>query len=348
MHQWAAANIPSQRGKLAIVTGANSGLGFCVALELAKAGASVILACRDEAKGTNALARIRAQVRRAHVSLERLNLAELESVRAFAEKIVRRGKLDLLVNNAGILALPKRETTADGFEMQFGVNHLGHFALTGWLLPALLQAENPRVVTVSSLAHSFGRMDFSDLQAEHFYLPWAAYAQSKLANLLFASELQARSDAANSKLLSVAAHPGLSATNIVAAGPGMDGPSLQAIFLMVASSMLSQPAAQGSLPILYAATAPAVKRGGFYGPGGIGEFWGYPQLAWLAPHASERKAALELWQISEQLTGVRYSKGFKQSRRWMAAAPGSVPKQRTENRRRPISQPRGSGYTAGS
>jgi NAD(P)-dependent dehydrogenase (short-subunit alcohol dehydrogenase family) len=342
MQKWTTIDIPSQRGKLAVVTGANSGLGFCVALELAKAGASVILACRDEAKGTNALARIRAQVRPAHVSLERLNLAELESVQAFAEKIVRRGKLDLLVNNAGILAPPKRETTADGFEMQFGVNHLGHFALTGWLLPALLQAERPRVITVSSLAHSFGRMDFSDLQAEHFYFPWAAYAQSKLANLLFAFELQARSDAANSKLLSVAAHPGLSATNIVAAGPGMDGPSLQAIFLMVTSSMLSQPAAQGSLPILYAATAPAVKRGGFYGPAGIGEFWGYPQPARLAPQASERKVAMKLWQISEQLTGVRYSKALRRSRGWMAAALGSAPEQRTGDRRRPSSQPQGS------
>jgi NAD(P)-dependent dehydrogenase (short-subunit alcohol dehydrogenase family) len=340
MQHWTAANIPSQQGKLAVVTGANSGLGFCVALELAKAGAAVILACRDEAKGTNALAHIRSQVQRAHLSLERLDLAELDSVHAFAKKVVRRGKLDLLVNNAGILALPKRETTADGFEMQFGVNHLGHFALTGCLLPALLQSESPRVVTVSSLAHSFGRVDFSDLQAEHFYLPWAAYAQSKLANLLFASELQARSDAANSKLLSVAAHPGLSVTNIVAAGPGMNGPSLQAIFFTVASSMLSQSAAQGSLPILYAATAPAVKRGGFYGPDGIGEFWGYPQPAWLGWHATERKAAVELWQISEQLTGVRYSKTFTQRRGRKSAGLGSALEQRAGDRRNPRSQPR--------
>jgi hypothetical protein len=184
-------------------------------------------------------------------------------------------------------------------------------------------------------------MDCRDLQAEHLYLPWAAYAQSKLANLLFASELQARSDAANSKLLSVAAHPGLSATNIVVAGPGMDGPSLQAVILMVASSMLSQSAAQGSLPILYAATAPAVKRGGFYGPGGIGEFWGYPQPARLAPQATEQKAALELWQISEQLTGVRYSKALRRSRGSMAAAPGSALEQRAGDRRRPSSQPQG-------
>lgn len=218
--------------------------------------------------------------------------------------------------------------------MQFGVNHLGHFALTGWLLPALLQADSPRVVTVSSLAHSFGRMDFSNLQAEHFYIPWAAYAQSKLANLLFASELQARSDGANSTLLSVAAHPGLSATNIVAAGPGMNGLSLQAIFLTVTSSMLSQSAAQGSLPILYAATAPAVKRGGFYGPGGIGEFWGYPQPASLAPQATERNAALELWRISEQLTGVRYRKTLKQRRGRMFAGPGSAREQRAGSRRR--------------
>ena len=326
MRQWTAANIPSQRGKLALVTGANSGLGFHIALELARSGASIVLACRDETRGMGAMARIRAQVPRARVFLERLDLAELKSVETFAENIVRRGKLDLLVNNAGILALPKRETTADGFEMQFGLNHLGHFALTGRLLPALLKAKSPRVVAVSSLAHSFGRMDFSDLQAQRFYSPWAAYAQSKLANLLFASELQIRADAAHLRLLSVSAHPGLSATNIVNAGPGMAGPSLSAALLMIGSSLLSQSAAQGALPILYAATSPEEKRGGgdFYGPDGIGEFWGYPQSAWLAPQARDRKAAQELWRISEQLTGVNYRKAMKQSRGYTISTPGSA------------------------
>jgi NAD(P)-dependent dehydrogenase (short-subunit alcohol dehydrogenase family) len=291
------------------VTGANSGLGFHVALELARAGTRVILACRDERKGKEAMARIRAQIGRARVSLELLNLADLSSVRAFAKNIVRRGKLDLLVNNAGILALPEREITVDGFEMQFGVNHLGHFALTGWLLPALLCAARPRVVTVSSLAHASANIDFSDLQAERAYSPWSSYGQSKLANLLFAFELQARSDAAQSKLLSIAAHPGLAATNILAAGSGIHGPSPPTILLMLASSVICQSAAKGALPILYAATSPEVQGGCFYGPDGIGEFWGYPQEAWAAPQARNRQTALKLWRISKELTGVSYGRG---------------------------------------
>jgi NAD(P)-dependent dehydrogenase (short-subunit alcohol dehydrogenase family) len=306
MPRWTAADIPRQQGILAVVTGANSGLGFHTALELARAGAGVILACRDKRKGKDAVARIRAQVRRACVFLERLDLADLSAVRAFAKNIVRKGKLDLLVNNAGILAPPERETTVDGFEMQFGVNHLGHFALTGWVLPALLRAQRPRVVTVSSLAHGSANIDFSDLQAERAYSPWASYGQSKLANLLFSFELQARSAAARTRLLSVAAHPGLAATNILAAGPGMHGPSLPTVLLMMAGSLVCQSAAQGALPILYAATSPEVRGGRFYGPDGLGEFWGYPQEAWAAPQASDRNTALKLWQISEDLTGLNY------------------------------------------
>lgn len=310
MQKWTAADIPSQRGKVAVVTGANSGLGFHVALALANAKASVILACRDEAKGADAQARIQALVPRAGLSLAQLDLADLRSVRTFAQKIVARGKLDLLINNAGILALPERRTSGNGFEMQFAVNHLGHFALTGRLLPSLLRARSPRVVTVSSLAHSWSTFDFSDLQGERCYSPWLAYAQSKLANLLFASELQARCDTAQLNLLSVAAHPGLSATNIVAAGPGIGGPSLPAIFLTVASSVLSQSAAQGALPILYAATASEAEGGGFYGPDGFGEFWGNPQAAWRAPQANSREAARKLWQVSERLTHVSYGRFF--------------------------------------
>jgi NAD(P)-dependent dehydrogenase (short-subunit alcohol dehydrogenase family) len=306
MRRWTAADIPRQQGKKAVVTGANSGLGFHVALELARAGACVILACRDARKGKDALARIRAQIPRAGVSLERLDLADLASVRAFSNKIVRRGKLDLLVNNAGILAPAERETTADGFEIQFGVNHLGHFALTGWLLPALRRARRPRVVTVSSLAHGSANLDFSDLQAERAYSPWGSYGQSKLANLLFSFELQARSDAAQAGLLSVAAHPGLAATNILPAGPGMHGLSLPTLVLMMAGSLICQSAAQGALPILYATTSPDVASGRFYGPDGIGEFWGYPQEAWVSPLARDRKTALKLWRVSEKLTGTVY------------------------------------------
>jgi NAD(P)-dependent dehydrogenase (short-subunit alcohol dehydrogenase family) len=306
MRRWTAADIPRQQGKKAVVTGANSGLGFQVALELARAGACVVLACRDTRKGKDALARIRAQVPRARVSLERLDLADLVSVRTFAKSLVRRGKLDLLVNNAGILAPAERETTADGFEIQFGVNHLGHFALTGWLLPALLRAKRPRVVTVSSLAHGSANLDFSDLQAERAYSPWASYGQSKLANLLFAFELQARSDAAQAGLLSVAAHPGLAATNILPAGPGMHGLSLPTAVLMMAGSVICQSAAQGALPILYATTSPDVASGRFYGPDGMGELWGNPQEAWVSPPARDRKTALKLWRVSEKLTGTIY------------------------------------------
>ncbi len=304
MAKWSVADIPRQRGKLAAVTGANSGLGFHVALELARAGATVVLACRSKDKAADAVQRIRAEFSKARISAEALDLADLKSVRRFARNIVQHGKLDLLVNNAGIMGLPQRETTADGFEMQFGVNHLGHFALTAWLMPVLLEAETPRVVTVSSLAHTWATLDFSNLQGERFYSPWVAYAQSKLANLLFARELQVRADAAGWPLVSVAAHPGLSATNLIA-GPASRGISLASAMLAVGSSLFTQSAARGALPTLYAATA-EVERGGFYGPDGFAEFWGGPQPARLAPHARDRETARELWRVSEELTGATY------------------------------------------
>jgi NAD(P)-dependent dehydrogenase (short-subunit alcohol dehydrogenase family) len=314
MPKWTAADIPRQKGNRVIVTGGNSGLGFETALALALAGASVIIACRDEKKGSQAMNQIRARSPEADVNMVSLDLASLKSVHTFAEEILRgNSKLDLLINNAGIMAIPKRRLTADGFEMQLGVNHLGHFALTGLLLPALLRADAPRVVAVSSIAHRTGRIDFLDLQSAKHYGPWAAYGQSKLANLLYAFELQRRIDAAGSRLQSLAAHPGYSATNLQAAGPGMNGASLTAGFLSLTNALMAQSAALGALPTLYAGTSPDALRGGFYGPSGFLELRGYPRPAKPASQARDEKSAAELWRVSEQLTGVSYGALAKQA-----------------------------------
>ncbi|MGA9860364.1 MAG: oxidoreductase, partial [Solirubrobacteraceae bacterium] len=220
MSKWTAADIPDQRGRQAIVTGANSGLGLVTARELARAGASVVLACRNPAKGEQALRQVReAAVDPDAIRLESLDLADLASVRAFADRMsTELPQLHLLVNNAGVMAPPRR-LTADGFESQIGTNHLGHFALTGLLLGTLSAGPDPRVVTVSSAAHRIGTIKFDDLQREHGYNNWLAYGQSKLANLLFCFELQRRATAADSPLLSLAAHPGAAATNLQVAGP---------------------------------------------------------------------------------------------------------------------------------
>ncbi|HEY8770474.1 MAG TPA: oxidoreductase, partial [Thermoleophilaceae bacterium] len=211
--------MPDQSGRVAVVTGANSGLGLVTARELARAGASVVLACRNTSKGERAIEELRAAVPGADAKLEALDLADLDSVRDFASRIAsERGHLDLLVLNAGVMAPPRR-TTKDGFESQFGTNHLGHFALTGRLLPTLLAASEPRVVTLSSGVHRMGSINFDDLQRERRYNNWLAYGQSKLANLIFAVELQRRASTAGTNLLSLAAHPGYSATNLQFAGP---------------------------------------------------------------------------------------------------------------------------------
>ena len=220
---WTAADIPDQTGQTAVVTGANSGIGLIAARELARAGATVVMACRDQGKGEDAIAELRKEVPGAEPQLRRLDLASLASVREFATAVSgQHGSIDLLVNNAGVMATPRRET-ADGFELQLGTNHLGHFALTGLLLQRLNAGPEPRVVTVTSTAHRTGRINFDDLQGEKRYFRWAAYGQSKLANLLFAYELQRRAEAAGLELRSIAAHPGYSATNLQSAGPGLGG-----------------------------------------------------------------------------------------------------------------------------
>jgi NAD(P)-dependent dehydrogenase (short-subunit alcohol dehydrogenase family) len=301
--KWTAADIPDQTGRVAIVTGANIGLGLATARDLARAGATVVLACRNTGKADEAAASIRAGVPNAALEVAQLDLADLASVRAFAERRVASGlALDLLINNAGIMAAPRR-LTKDGFESQFGTNHLGHFALTGLLLEALLKAPAPRVVTVSSTLHRRGTMRFDDLQRERKYERWSAYGQSKLANLMFCFELQRRATEAGAPLLSLAAHPGYASTNLQFAASDR---FYEKAFGWVGNRLLAQSADMGALPTLYAATFPGLPGGTFVGPGGRAEQRGYPKVVTAARKAYDEQAWRELWQVSEQLTGVRY------------------------------------------
>jgi NAD(P)-dependent dehydrogenase (short-subunit alcohol dehydrogenase family) len=303
--KWTAEDIPDQHGRTAIVTGANSGLGRIVARELARHGASVIIASRDSAKGAEAANAIRAASPSSNVEAARLDLADLSSIRAFADHI-RAGNdhVDLLINNAGVMAAPYRRT-ADGFELQFGTNHLGHFALTGRLLPLLNKRPEARVVTVASNSHRSGRMRFDDLQGEGRYSRWGAYAQSKLANLLFAFELNRRLEAAGRRLISVAAHPGYSATNLQLSGP----PPHERLAMRIGNLLFAQSAEIGALPILYAATAPGLHGGSYAGPDGPAEMRGYPVLVHATTRAYDEEDARRLWDISERLTSVVYDAG---------------------------------------
>ena len=294
--------IPSQTGKLFVVTGANSGIGYDTALELARAGAQVILACRSAAKGEAAAAQIQAAVPGALVKFEALDLASLASVRDFASRITSEYRaLDGLINNAGVMALPTRQVTADGFEMQIAVNFLGHFELTGLLLPLLRRASAPRVVQLSSIAHRNGRIDLNDLQAAHGYKPMKIYQQTKLAMLMFAMELQRRSDAAGWGLLSVAAHPGIARTELVANGPGANG--AMAFLLKLGGPFVTHSSAEGALPVLLASTSADVVPGGYYGPTGFMEFRGPPGMAQAELKARDLGVASALWDAAEALTG---------------------------------------------
>jgi NAD(P)-dependent dehydrogenase (short-subunit alcohol dehydrogenase family) len=296
------SEIPSQLGRTAVVTGATGGLGYETALALAKAGAEVILTGRDDRKGQSAIEKIGREVIGAKISYERLDLADLASVADFAKQMQARPSLDLLINNAGVMALPRRQTTADGFEMQFGTNHLGHFALTARLMPLLRRASTPRVVSLSSLAHRTGLIDFGDLQGERVYSPWKAYGQSKLACLMFALELQRRSDAAGWNLTSIAAHPGFARTNLFAGGPG----GLVSLATDFAAPFFGHSAADGARPILFAATSPNAKPGAYYGPGGFSELRGAPAAALVMPQARDAAAAARLWDVSAKLTNTTF------------------------------------------
>ncbi len=307
MSAWTLGGIASQAGKLAIVTGANSGIGYFTALELAKAGANVILACRSPDKGAAAAAKINA-VAPGHAVFEALDLASLASVHDFASRFkATHGTLDLLVNNAGVMAPPTRQVTADGFELQIGVNFLGHFALTALLLPALMKAREPRVIQLSSVAHRQGRIDLADLQAARNYKPWQVYNQSKLAMLMFALELQRRSDAGGWGLLSLAAHPGIARTELVANGPGTN--SVMAFVLKLAQPFISQSGEAGALPTLLGATAPDVTPGGYYGPTGFMEFRGPPGVANPEKQALDASVAKALWETAETLTRQSFTPG---------------------------------------
>jgi NAD(P)-dependent dehydrogenase (short-subunit alcohol dehydrogenase family) len=297
--RWTAADIPDQSGRVAVVTGANSGIGLATARELARAGAHVVLACRNTGRGEEAATAIRGAAAGADVEVRPLDLAALASVRAFAERF--EGPLDLLINNAGLMAPPRRQT-ADGFELQLGTNHLGHFALTGLLIGAMERREDARVVTLSSQAHRMGRIRFGDLQGERFYFRWTAYGQSKLANLLFAVELERRLRAAGSTVSSMAAHPGYAATNLQTAAP----PFFDRLVGSLGNVLIAQSADMGALPSLYAATFPGLPGGTYVGPDGIGEQRGHPRPVGMASAARDQETARRLWEVSEELTGVRF------------------------------------------
>jgi NAD(P)-dependent dehydrogenase (short-subunit alcohol dehydrogenase family) len=304
MTDWTLADVPLQAGRSVVVTG-TGGLGYETALALAGAGANVILAGRDAAKGAESVARVKGAHPAATIAFEALDLASLASVKDFAGRLIARGGgLDLRINNAGVMMPPTRRLTADGFELQFGTNHLGHFALTAQLLPLLRAGTAPRVVSVSSGAHQTGRIRFDDLQWERGYSPWAAYSQSKLANLMFALELQRRSDAHGWGLLSDAAHPGYARTDLITNGPGDHG-SMSWVSNLLAP-IASQSAADGALPTLFAATSPDAKGGGYYGPSRMFEMNGPPKVARIARQAKDEAVAARLWEMSESLTDVGF------------------------------------------
>jgi len=299
--KWTVDRIPPQDGRLAVVTGANSGLGLVTSRELARAGARVVMACRNVDKGQSAVAAITTELPAAQLELEELDLASLDSVRSFAARLLEaHDTLDLLINNAGVMATPRRQTS-DGFELQFGTNHLGHFALTGLLIGAM-GGQDPRVVTLSSGAHRIGRIAFDNLGGEERYFRWRAYGQSKLANLLFALELDRRLRAAGSPVKSLAAHPGYANTNLQQAGP----PALDGAIMRLTDRLLAQSEEMGALPTLWAATEPGVEGGTFAGPDGLAEQRGYPHRVTPNRAARDEEVASRLWDVSEEMTGVRY------------------------------------------
>ena len=296
---WTCADIPDQHGRTALITGANSGLGLETARALAQRGARVVLACRSLERAEQARAELQADCSGELITLQ-LDLADLESVRRSSDQLADQlGSCDVLINNAGVMAPPRR-LSAQGHELQFAVNHLGHFALTQKLLP-LLKPQG-RVVHVSSGAAYFGRIAFDDLQGERSYDAWAAYAQSKLANLITALELQERLTAAGSSVRSIAAHPGLARTNLQPTSVAARGSRLEGLAYRLMDPLF-QSAAMGALPQLYAATAAEVELNTFYGPGGLGNLKGYPKACRMAPAARDQATRQRLWQVSEELTG---------------------------------------------
>ena len=311
---WTAAEMPSQAGKRVLITGANSGIGYHAALKLARKGATLMLACRNRQKGEDALDRLRTEAPSAHMELVLLDLASLKDVHAFAaHELAQHRPLHILINNAGVMAPPQRLETVDGFELQFGTNVLAHFALTGLLMPALEMAaaeshEPPRIVTIASIAHKRGTLNFDDLQSKKNYSPMKSYAQSKLADLMFAFELDRRLRRVSSRIMSTAAHPGVAHTNLFAGGDNHSSVE-KAVrsFVGHAIGIVLNTDAEGALPTLYAATAPEAVSGGYYGPQGFKEMRGDEVVAaQIESQARDESAASRLWQVCEDLTRVSY------------------------------------------
>ncbi|MFG2332703.1 oxidoreductase [Streptomyces sp. NPDC048604] len=301
---WTPDSIPDQSGRLAVVTGANSGIGYVTARELARRGAHVVLACRSHERGRNAEARLRAEVPGARTELRLLDLADLSSIRGFAEEWSHE-RLDLLVNNAGVAMVPFSRT-ADGFESQFGINHLGTFALTGLLMPHLLASADPRVVTVSSEGQRFAPFDLTNLNAEHRYRTAFAYVQSKRANLYFAAELQRRADAAGLALRSMAVAPGLTRSNVLTGGANSARGRAYGILTRLLLRLAFRPTPEGAKTSLYAATVPELSGGSYVVPDGPFQLRGEPVLRGRERALQDAATAHQLWLLSEQLTGVRY------------------------------------------
>jgi len=307
MSRWIVEEMSPIEGETVVVTGANSGLGYEATRAFADAGATVVMACRSEERGETAATDIRREIRGGNLEVRVCDLADLDSVATFAEGLREATDgIGVLCNNAGVMAIPRQET-ADGFEMQLGVNHLGHFALTGHLLPELRESEGEsRVVTQSSQAHTAGEMDFSDLQSEREYGKWSAYGRSKLANLLFAYELQRRLADSGADVTSVACHPGYADTELQFRGPREMGSSVRMGMMKVANKLFGQSAERGALPMLYAATSDAVTGGEYVGPSGFMRMRGSPEFQQSNAASRDEGDAERLWTVSEELTGVEY------------------------------------------
>ncbi|MFB6220200.1 MAG: oxidoreductase [Halolamina sp.] len=304
---WGLADMPDQSGRTVVITGANSGLGYAATEAFARRGADVVMACRSVERGREAAEGIRLGTGDGSLTVMELDLANLDSVRTFADAFgTEFDALHVLCNNAGVMATPRRET-ADGFELQFGVNHLGHFALTGRLLEDLRATDGEsRVVTHSSAIHERGDIDFDDLHSETAYDKWDAYAQSKLANALFGFELDRRLSAAGASVTSVVCHPGYADTNLQRRGPEMAGSRLRLLGMRAVNLVFGQSATQGALPLLYAATASDIEGGEYVGPGGLLNMRGSPERQEPSTRARDEALADRLWAVSEELTGFSY------------------------------------------
>ncbi|MDF2551058.1 MAG: family NAD(P)-dependent oxidoreductase [Chryseobacterium sp.] len=301
---WTASNIPQRNNGLAVITGSTEGIGYEDALALSSAGWNVIVMGRNAEKGADTIAKIQQINPKAKVSFEKIDLADLSSIKSFASRMIERGEaIHLLINNAGVMTPPNRLETADGFELQFGTNHIGHFALTAQLLPLLRKAQDARVVTVSSVANRSGQINFDDLQSTASYVPGKAYSQSKIANLMFALELQRQGERHGWGITSIASHPGVSRTNLLINGAGKWSiPGIMRRFF----PFLFQPQSQGALPTLFAATSPEAKGGLYYGPNKMSETRGFPSIAKIPEQANDLAVAQRLWEVSQKLAKVEF------------------------------------------